>query len=138
VRVGGTQLLDHLVNSPERQEIQSREMDMPPGSTVLQLAITNHELTDSRIAIDPDFRNPYTERWSFGFEQQPPQSTLLDVSYVGSESHRLTTKADWNPRLLNGVRLFPNFGLQTFAPAKAVVIRGFNNSITHNLSRFRK
>ncbi len=67
-------------------------------------------LTDSRIAIDPGFRNPYTERWSFGFQRQLPQSTVLDVSYVGSESHKLTTKADWNPRLLNGVRLYPNFG----------------------------
>jgi hypothetical protein len=68
------------------------------------------KLTDSRIAIDPTFRNPYTERWSFGFQRQLPQSTVLDVSYIGSESHRLTTKADWNPRLLNGVRLYPAFG----------------------------
>jgi len=68
-------------------------------------------LIDSRTAIDKDFRNPYTERWSFGFERQLPQSTVLDVSYIGSESHRLTTKADWNPRLLTGVlRLYPNFG----------------------------
>jgi hypothetical protein len=67
-------------------------------------------LTDSRTAIDPDIRNPYTERWSFGFQRQLPQSTVLDVSYVGSESHKLTTVADWNPRLLNGVRLYPNSG----------------------------
>ena len=38
---------------------------------------------------------------------------LLDVSYVGSESHRLTTRADWNPRLLTGVRLYPDFGQVT-------------------------
>jgi hypothetical protein len=69
------------------------------------------KLTDSRIAIDPEFRNPYTERWSFGFQRKLPQSTVLDVSYIGSESHRLTTKADWNPRLPTGVlRLYPNFG----------------------------
>jgi hypothetical protein len=68
------------------------------------------KLTDSRTAIDADLRNPYTERWSFGFQRQLPQSTVLDVSYVGSESHKLTTVADWNPRLLNGVRLYPNSG----------------------------
>ena len=68
------------------------------------------KLTDSRTAIDPTIRNPYTERWSFGFQRQLPQSTVLDVSYVGSESHKLTTVADWNPRLLNGVRLYPNSG----------------------------
>jgi hypothetical protein len=67
-------------------------------------------LTDSRTAIDPTIRNPYTERWSFGFQRQLPQSTVLDVSYVGSESHKLTTVADWNPRLLNGIRLYPNSG----------------------------
>lgn len=65
-------------------------------------------VADNRIAIDPTFRNPYTERWSFGFQRQLPQSTVLDVSYIGSESHRLTTKADWNPRLSAGVlRLYP-------------------------------
>jgi hypothetical protein len=68
------------------------------------------KLTDSRTAIDANLRNPYTERWSFGFQRQLPQSTVLDVSYVGSESHKLTTVADWNPRLLNGVRLYPNSG----------------------------
>ena len=41
------------------------------------------------------------------------KTSLLDVSYVGSESHRLTTRADWNPRLLTGVRLYPNFGPAT-------------------------
>jgi hypothetical protein len=67
-------------------------------------------LSDNRTVIDPNLRNPYTERWSFGFERQLPQSTVLDVSYVGSESHKLTTVADWNPRLLNGVRLYPSNG----------------------------
>jgi hypothetical protein len=70
-------------------------------------------LTDSRTAIGPDIRNPYTERWSFGFQRQLPQTTVLDVSYVGSESHRLTTVADWNPRLLGGGRLYPNSGIVT-------------------------
>jgi hypothetical protein len=67
------------------------------------------KLSDSRATIDPDFRNPYTERWSFGFARQLAKSTVLNLSYVGSESHRLTTRADWNP-LLNGDRLHPNFG----------------------------
>jgi hypothetical protein len=68
------------------------------------------KLTDSRTAIDADLRNSYTERWSFGFQRQLPQSTVLDVSYVGSESHKLTTIANWNPQLLSGVRLYPNSG----------------------------
>jgi hypothetical protein len=67
-------------------------------------------LSDTRTVIDPNLRNPYTERWSFGFQRELPQSTALDVSYVGTESHRLTTLADWNPRLLNNARLYPSSG----------------------------
>ena len=67
-------------------------------------------VTDAQSAIDPNLRSPYTERWSFGFQRLLPQSMLLDVSYVGSESHRLYTPADLNPRLLTGGRLYPNYG----------------------------
>jgi Carboxypeptidase regulatory-like domain len=67
-------------------------------------------LLDSQIVIDPNLRNPYTERWSFGFQRQLSQEAVLDVSYVGSESHKLTTKDDYNPRLLSGQRLYPNLG----------------------------
>lgn len=76
----------------------------------LPMMATAPQLTDSQMVIDGNLRNPYTERWSFGFQRQLPGSTLLDVSYVGSESHRLTTEADWNPRLTTGLRLYPKFG----------------------------
>jgi hypothetical protein len=75
---------------------------------------SNPQLTDSRSAVDPTLRAPYTERWSFGLQRQLPENLLLDVSYIGSESHRLTTRADWNPRLLMGVlRLYPDYGPTT-------------------------
>jgi hypothetical protein len=61
-------------------------------------------------AIEKDLRSPYTERWSFGFQRQLPDKFLLDVSYVGSASHKLTTRANFNPRQLNGQRLHPDFG----------------------------
>ena len=83
-------------------------------------------LTDSRTAIDANLRNPYTERWSFGFQRQLPHSTVLDASYVGSVSHELTTVADWNPRMLNGVRLYPASG-----PVIAKTSQG--NSSYHSL-----
>src|SRR5215470_4032679 len=60
-------------------------------------------LSDNRTVIDPDLQNPYTERWSFGFERQLPQNTVLDVSYVGSESHKLTTVADWKSEVVEWV-----------------------------------
>ena len=61
-------------------------------------------------ALEKEFRNPYTERWSFGFQRQLSRKVVLDGSYVGSESHRLTTWADVNPRQLNGQYLHPDFG----------------------------
>ena len=70
-------------------------------------------LVDAQTAIDGHLRSPYTERWSFGFQRQLPESILLDVSYIGSESHRLTTKADCNPRLLSGMRVYTDFGQVT-------------------------
>ncbi|HYM11770.1 MAG TPA: hypothetical protein VEU62_13630 [Bryobacterales bacterium] len=83
-------------------------------------------LTDAQNALDPNLRNPYTERWSFGFQRQLPQSMLLEVSYVGSESHRLLTNADWNPRLLTGAHLYPNYG-------QVLVIDNEGNSSYHAL-----
>ncbi|HKE22334.1 MAG TPA: carboxypeptidase regulatory-like domain-containing protein [Bryobacteraceae bacterium] len=83
-------------------------------------------LTDSQSALDPNLRSPYTGRWSFGFERQLPRSVLVDVSYVGSESHRLYTPADLNPRLLNGLHLYPNYG-------PVLVIDNEGNSSYHAL-----
>jgi hypothetical protein len=77
----------------------------------LPASATAPRLSDNRVAIDPNFRNPYTERWSFGLQRHLPQKTVLDVSYVGSESHRLTTKSELNPRLSTGTgRIHAGFG----------------------------
>src|SRR5262249_19555984 len=58
--------------------------------------------------LEKNFRNPYTERWSFGMQRQLPGQSLVDVSYVGAESHRLTVRADLNPRQPDGLRLHPD------------------------------
>ena len=84
---------------------------LPNWFEQLPVAATAPRLSDNRVAIDPNFRNPYTERWSFGFQRQFMQSMVLDVAYVGSESHRLTTKSELNPRLPNSTaRVYANFG----------------------------
>jgi hypothetical protein len=62
--------------------------------------------------FEKDFRNPYTERWSFGFQRQLSNKIVLDGSYIGSESHKLATWADVNPPQLDGTRLHPDFGLR--------------------------
>jgi hypothetical protein len=67
-------------------------------------------LDSQRGVFEKNFRNPYTERWSFGFQRQLSNKLVLDGSYVGSESHRLATLADVNYRQPNGQRLYPDFG----------------------------
>lgn len=76
--------------------------------------------------LEKNFRNPYTERWSFGFQRQLLGQTLLDVSYVGSESHKLTTRVDVNPIQPGGARLHPDFGPRTIRSSQG-------NSAYHSL-----
>ena len=78
-------------------------------------------LNDQGSALDKDLRNPYTERWSFGFQRQLAGKILLDTSYVGSVSHKLTTRADLNPRQLNGrAPLSGSWDNDGSAPARAI------------------
>ncbi|HEV3039718.1 MAG TPA: carboxypeptidase regulatory-like domain-containing protein [Candidatus Angelobacter sp.] len=41
--------------------------------------------------------NPYTDRWSFGFERELPHDLVFETSYVGSISHKLYRSIDMNP-----------------------------------------
>ena len=94
------------------------------------------KITDAETVLDKNLRNPYTERWSFGIERQFRESTVLDVSYVGSESHRLTTLADWNPRLINGIRLYPSYG--TVIAKTSQGNSSYNSLQTHLDRRFAR
>jgi hypothetical protein len=79
----------------------------------LPAAAAAPSLLDAQVgAFEKDFRNAYTERWSFGLQRQLSNKIVLDGSYVGSESHRLATWADVNPRQLNNDRLHPDFGVR--------------------------
>jgi hypothetical protein len=85
-------------------------------------AITNRReppsATDAQSGVlEKDFRSPYTERWSFGFQRQLSNRIVIDGSYVGSQSHKLTTVDEANPLVnpLNqhGPRLHPEIGRRT-------------------------
>jgi hypothetical protein len=70
---------------------------------------------DTQVGVlEKDFRSPYTERWSFGFQRQLSNKVVIDGSYVGSESHKLTTwdqaNPPANPLQPNGPRLHPEIG----------------------------
>jgi hypothetical protein len=72
----------------------------PPPST----------MDNQRGAFEKNYRSPYTERWSFGFQRQLSNKIVIDGSYVGSESHKLATWTQKNPLQPNGLRPHPDFG----------------------------
>jgi len=83
----------------------------PAWFAQLQEAPSAPSLLDVQQGVlQKNFRSSYTEHWSFGFQRQISSSIVLDGSYVGSESHKLATWDDLNPRELDGRRLFPDFG----------------------------
>ncbi|MCU1327922.1 MAG: TonB-dependent Receptor Plug Domain protein [Bryobacterales bacterium] len=51
--------------------------------------------------------NPYTQKWSFGFQREMPFSTLLDLAYVGSKGTKLYMTEDLNPLVPASLQVLP-------------------------------
>jgi hypothetical protein len=51
----------------------------------------------SVFVVDPHLRTPYTYQYSFSVQQALGQNTIAEGSYVGSNSHGLTSLIDANP-----------------------------------------
>lgn len=68
----------------------------------------------SSLFLQP-FENPYTLRWSIGFERQLPAGLILDSSYVASASRRLFRTIDMNPIVdpATGTRFMSQVGPRT-------------------------
>lgn len=46
--------------------------------------------------VDPLWKNPYSEQYNFGIEQQLVHNTILVLNYVGSASHRMDVGGYYN------------------------------------------
>lgn len=64
----------------------------PPGAS--QGLSTN--LGQTLDVYDQSRKNPYAQRWSFGFQRQLPQQFVIDMSYVGNRGTRLAVQRDLN------------------------------------------
>jgi hypothetical protein len=65
--------------------------------------------------IQGDFKTAYTEQWSFGVERELAKNLVLDVSYLGSESHKLPVGWNINQAVpgsgsVSSRRPFPKYG----------------------------
>jgi Carboxypeptidase regulatory-like domain/TonB dependent receptor len=66
--------------------------------------------------IDENFKTAYVNQWSFGVQRELAESLVLDVSYLGSQGHKLPLGVNINQPLpgpstgLNARRPYPGFG----------------------------
>jgi len=81
--------------------------------------------------IDPNFRTAYVNQWSFGVQREVASNVVLDVSYLGSQGHKLPIA--WNinqafpgPGSVNSRRPFPAFGNITGGYISSIGNSNFN------------
>jgi Carboxypeptidase regulatory-like domain len=58
--------------------------------------------TNNQWFFDPHIKNPYSEQYNFGVQQQLSPSLALRVDYVGSSSHRTNVGGQYNTALTPG------------------------------------
>ena len=63
--------------------------------------------------FDPTLRAPYTINWNFGVQRELWNNTVLEVRYVGNQTHLA-----WRTSNLNEVNIFENGFLQEFKNAR--------------------
>ena len=99
-------------NSPFRQ----RQTAGPVASPTLNL-VNAFTGAPSIVApgIDPNFSTAYVNQWSFGIQREVVKDLSVDVSYLGSEGHKLPVGVNINqampgPGLIKDRRPFPDYG----------------------------
>jgi len=70
--------------------------------------------------VDPRWKNPYSEQYNLGIEQQVSRGTLLEINYVGSSSHRMDIGGYYN----TGTPCGPNCAYKSFALRQAAGVSG--------------
>ena len=58
--------------------------------------------TNNQWFFDPHIKNPYSEQYNFGVQQQLSPSLALRMDYVGSTSHRTNVGGEYNTALTPG------------------------------------
>jgi hypothetical protein len=73
--------------------------------------------------VDPHLRTPYVYQYNLSVQRELMRNTTLEVSYIGSDSHKLTGLKDANPYVRStGSRLF-----NTAAPGGFSYLAEFDN-----------
>jgi hypothetical protein len=91
----GTYEQNSFANPPfvQTSSYTNVRFDNPAGSTV---STSNTPSPAAVRATATDFKTPYTQHWSFGFQQQMKWDTVLTVDYVGEHAVHLIGIIDIN------------------------------------------
>ncbi len=77
-------------------------------------------LNSQTSVFNPNIRNPYTQRWSFGIQRDLPAGFFVDMSYVGSAGRKLFVTEDLNPIVTApNIRRFPSLGIRRYRTSGA-------------------
>ena len=97
---GPVEIIKDAVNIPftisfSRAELQRFNLNYgDPNSKALTQFQGAGLISDN--AIDPNWRNPYSQQWTLGIQRQLKSNLLLDVAYVGSHALRLPYDPETN------------------------------------------
>jgi Carboxypeptidase regulatory-like domain/TonB-dependent Receptor Plug Domain len=69
----------------------------PPDLNFLDAGFLPINAAGSVYVVDPHLRTPYTYQYNLSLQREIAHNTVLEVSYVGSSSHGLTSLIDVNP-----------------------------------------
>jgi outer membrane receptor protein involved in Fe transport len=61
----------------------------------------------SRTTINPAFRSPYVQQWSFGIQRELPRDIVVETRYVGNHQVGLFQTINANPSMANLINGFP-------------------------------
>ena len=99
----GQQIASSLTNVPTSTQLTPNVTAQDPfagsGSGLFPPATP---FTGNQWFYDPHLKNPYSEQWNFGIQQQIGGSLALRMDYVGSSSHRTNVGGLYNTALTPG------------------------------------
>jgi hypothetical protein len=87
----------------------------------------------SQWIMDPHFKTPYIYQYNLSLQHQLAKDLVLEVGYVGSDSHRLMTTEDGNPMILGtnvrilNAQLYPYYN----SPVLGITDNGFSAMPTY-------
>jgi hypothetical protein len=80
---------------------------------------------DGQNLVVKELKNPYTQRWSFGFQRELPWQTILETSYVGSSGTHLFINEDLNPQVVDPARRVLPSGFTSIADLQSALPAGY-------------